>query len=831
MYESDAGDDWIILVDQGKEPPAPEAAPPIQAAPLPEAHLPQSAAPTVSALPAAPPAAISAAPASATATAPAAEHNLLDGGEPAAEDKNNGTPPPILDYPLEWATTPHVVSSIYNPSEAAPIPSAPPLSIKSPSEADNEEAELQPGLDNEEEIAEQKHPTPLKPEPIAPVINEMQEDKDPFVQTIQQLQTMQGMKDVPSSLFNACLAQRDLDAQDEKGMTLLMHAVEKRDIHAVRLLLEKGANPDTQNLQGQTALMLSAQTNNTRAMLLLLEYGANLDLQDNQNKTALMYAHGKDDQSKGDNKYRSVTRLLLNAAKQAKKKPKPAVINETKPGLVSKLFSGWGKKKAAEQPSVPPKEEKEEEEYEYKRPDKPVFKEPIGALAAPALPLDQIPAELTHAQHITGIAMPIDEEQKQDPQQLKADILHAAQTGDTATLYRLLDNMPDENQQAQYRQEALNVARQYEQPDAIYVLEATFDAKIMEAGLLGAAKTGDTFTLYFCLERLEKLVLEKIEDSKEQEKQREKILEKALKEARTHNQRAIVQLLNLWDKKTAPHSKEGDEEPDHVRDNRNFTPEIVYALNKGGQSAQQALQGWIKEGKNINTPTDQRRGMTLLMHAAAEGLDTAIKILMQNQADPHLPDARGDSALMHAAGKGRVGAINLLLDNNNARVIDINAKGSLGWTALMHAAATGQAETVHLLLQRGANISATSVDGKTALYYAEQGKYRGEGGRAAAATIKQLKAWEAYRVEYAAWEAKQKAGDGSVVSHLHAEEKHEPPKSKAVDPAELAHRETVARAALPLVSMLVSAIAQNQASPQSPEAKPNPWDNGSWNWY
>ena len=71
-------------------------------------------------------------------------------------------------------------------------------------------------------------------------------------------------------------------------------------------------------------------------------------------------------------------------------------------------------------------------------------------------------------------------------------------------------------------------------------------------------------------------------------------------------------------------------------------------------------------------------------------------------------------ALADAAWKGDTETVALLLD----RGADIEAQGVTGKTALIYAAEFGRIETVALLLDRGANLEAQDVNGSTALMYA-----------------------------------------------------------------------------------------------------------------
>lgn len=79
------------------------------------------------------------------------------------------------------------------------------------------------------------------------------------------------------------------------------------------------------------------------------------------------------------------------------------------------------------------------------------------------------------------------------------------------------------------------------------------------------------------------------------------------------------------------------------------------------------------------------------------------------------PSGSGMSPLLLAASKGNVACLTLLLDAAPSSVNDTDVNER---TALMLAASGGSAEAVELLVERGANINAVSIDGKSALMWA-----------------------------------------------------------------------------------------------------------------
>ncbi len=62
------------------------------------------------------------------------------------------------------------------------------------------------------------------------------------------------------------------DQKDMWGWTALMHAAQLGHVDAVKLLLEKGADPDVQNRDGLTAAMLAQKHHKVKAAVLLEQW-------------------------------------------------------------------------------------------------------------------------------------------------------------------------------------------------------------------------------------------------------------------------------------------------------------------------------------------------------------------------------------------------------------------------------------------------------------------------------------------------------------------------------------------------------------------------------
>lgn len=78
--------------------------------------------------------------------------------------------------------------------------------------------------------------------------------------------------------------------QDAKGNALLMLASYNQQLDTVRMLLEKGANPDSKNDRGQTPLGGVAFKGYCEIIELLLAHGAEVNADNGGGMTPLVYA-------------------------------------------------------------------------------------------------------------------------------------------------------------------------------------------------------------------------------------------------------------------------------------------------------------------------------------------------------------------------------------------------------------------------------------------------------------------------------------------------------------------------------------------------------------
>ena len=121
------------------------------------------------------------------------------------------------------------------------------------------------------------------------------------------VQIMTALRDGDRRAFEAALVQKDaVNAKGLGGWTPLMYSALYGDGNAVRLLLEKGADPNARNDAGATALMYAAA--NEEKTRLLLDQKADPNLRSGEGRTALLIAVARPDS------YASVKLLLDRGA-------------------------------------------------------------------------------------------------------------------------------------------------------------------------------------------------------------------------------------------------------------------------------------------------------------------------------------------------------------------------------------------------------------------------------------------------------------------------------------------------------------------------------------
>jgi ankyrin repeat protein len=128
-----------------------------------------------------------------------------------------------------------------------------------------------------------------------------------------------------------------------------------------------------------------------------------------------------------------------------------------------------------------------------------------------------------------------------------------------------------------------------------------------------------------------------------------------------------------------------------------------------------SLKTALRKGADVNTR--DRRGSTLLMHAAIAGSPDALKLLIDSGADVNAKNSFDETALLLCAADPQKARI--LIDKG----ADVNARSkTVGRTPLMIAAnCDGCSETVKLLLDKGADAKAVDAHKTGALALAADG--------------------------------------------------------------------------------------------------------------
>ncbi|OTB10035.1 hypothetical protein K445DRAFT_269562 [Daldinia sp. EC12] len=125
----------------------------------------------------------------------------------------------------------------------------------------------------------------------------------------------------------------------------------------------------------------------------------------------------------------------------------------------------------------------------------------------------------------------------------------------------------------------------------------------------------------------------------------------------------------------------------------------------------------------INVPTNDYLGETILHVAARRGFVWAAKLLLEKEANALTTSSNGDTPFHMAAADGYTEMVELFLNENKPYPVNVTARARWEMTALHRAAWGGHDKTIKFLLGAGAKVDAKDVDGWTPLMAATKGRH------------------------------------------------------------------------------------------------------------
>lgn len=114
---------------------------------------------------------------------------------------------------------------------------------------------------------------------------------------------------------------------------------------------------------------------------------------------------------------------------------------------------------------------------------------------------------------------------------------------------------------------------------------------------------------------------------------------------------------------------------------------------------------------------------TALFIAASAGHEPIVHLLIDNGANPKLPDRSGNTPLHIAASGGHMSMFDNGADPSLQSGAGLHLRSESRHTALSFAARGGHESVVHLLLNNGADPNRPNRSGETALFFASSGGY------------------------------------------------------------------------------------------------------------
>ena len=143
------------------------------------------------------------------------------------------------------------------------------------------------------------------------------------------------------------------------------------------------------------------------------------------------------------------------------------------------------------------------------------------------------------------------------------------------------------------------------------------------------------------------------------------------------------------------------------------------ALSLAVGKANEAIVQMLLARSDVNPEVVNAGGLTLLSWAASLGLDSIVKLLLKSgktAVDLVGQDDRQSTPLCQAAENGHETAVRLLLNHD----ANIDVQNGAGKTPLRLAAENGHEAVVRLLLDRGANVEPKNWLGETPLFVAAE---------------------------------------------------------------------------------------------------------------
>ena len=150
-----------------------------------------------------------------------------------------------------------------------------------------------------------------------------------------------------------------------------------------------------------------------------------------------------------------------------------------------------------------------------------------------------------------------------------------------------------------------------------------------------------------------------------------------------------------------------------AREKDQWTP-LHLAAHNGNEAVVRLL---MESGSDVTAREKDR--WTPLHMAAANGYEAAVRLLLERGADPTARQKDELTPLHISAHNGHSAVVKLLLENHADP--DVSEKG--GWTPLHMAAAGGREAVVKLLLEHGANLAVRENEGLTPLHLAARNGY------------------------------------------------------------------------------------------------------------
>ncbi|KAM3071951.1 hypothetical protein ACMFMF_007348 [Clarireedia jacksonii] len=488
--------------------------------------------------------------------------------------------------------------------------------------------------------------------------------------------------------FELLLDHKKIAAEWNRNVAIMWWAIENGHLRLLKLMLEKGANPELKYTQhdNRTVLSLVAEHGYDLVVSLLLEYGAQLDSSDRFDKSPLWWAVNAN--------HATIARLLLDKGAD----PEGGI---RQPPLVIAAESGRHKivellleKRAQIDPSS--HWNRTALSYAAGNGHKQVVRILLEKGAKIESKDDSHRTALSYTagnghEQVVRILLEKGAKIESKDDSHRTVLSHAAENGHEQVVRILLEKGAQIEPRDKSNRTALLYAAENGHEQVVRIL--------LEKGAeVESRGRGYRTVLSYAAENGHEQVVRILLEKGAQVQSRDNNGDTALSYAAENGHEQVVRILL---EKGAEVESRG----------RGYRTVLSYAAENGHEQVVRIL---LEEGAYIESRDS--RDYTVLSYAAENGHEQVVRILLEKGAEVESRDNLDRTVLSYAAENGHEQVVRILLEKG----AEVESRDNLDRTVLLYAAENGHEQVVRILLEKGAQVQSRHNNGDTALSCAER---------------------------------------------------------------------------------------------------------------